>query len=215
MRKLIYLASAILILSTSTACVSQATNPNNSSDRTPNSSTDSQSKPPTKTVSDRWTQGKLTVKLYDQKAIPFTTYFPENDFVVESASSDEGTGVWFYSKVEGKKQELAYVHLFFPANSSTVAEMTKAVTGQRGLMETNKWTVRNRSQDVAYTWARERIDFDRPFNSQNNIMGTVYIGEHNGKAFRITEHFPADAGDGFAPRASIILQELQLREGDR
>jgi len=42
-------------------------------------------------------------------------------------------------------------------------------------------------------------------------MGTVYIGESQGKAFRVTEHFPADFGDGFAPRASLILKHLQLR----
>jgi len=42
------------------------------------------------------------------------------NLIVESAVSGEGTGVWFYSKVGGKTDKSAYVHFFFPANSSTV-----------------------------------------------------------------------------------------------
>jgi hypothetical protein len=89
--------------------------------------------------------------------------------------------------------------------------MRRDVLGKRGLMETNKWTVKRRSQNVPYPWAKERIDFEQN-QGNKSIMGTVYMGEHKGKAFRVTEHFPADYGDGFAPRASIILKELQLKK---
>lgn len=229
MQKLVYLVSAILALSTFTACTrlapmpaplpeSPGTNssiptatPVDSTTKQPsNSSKTSQSRPPTKTVKDEWTQQPLIVKRYDSEGIPFSTYFLESDFIVEQADSGEGTGVWFYSKVEGKKEELAYVHFFFPARPATIEQMRRGVIGKRGLMETNKWQVKGRSQDVPFSWAKERIDFERPFNAQNNIMGTVYIGEYNGKAFRATVHYPADYGDGFAPRASIILNELQV-----
>lgn len=205
MRKLFYLFSGILLLSTTTACAPQL-----EPQPAPLPSTQSESRPNQKTVTDEWTQKQIPVKLFSLQGFPFTTYFPESDFIVDSGGSGEGSGVWFYSQVGGKKDELAYVHFFFPAKPTTLEAMKKEVTGKRGLMETNKWTVKRRSQDVPYSWAKERIDFERPFNAQNNIMGTVYIGEHNGKAFRVTEHFPADYGDGFAPRASILLKELQL-----
>ena len=207
MRKLFYLFSGILILSSTTACT-----PPLEPQPAPLPSTQPESRPNQKTVTDEWTQKQIPVKLFSLQGFPFTTYFPESDFIIDSGSSGEGSGVWFYSQVDGKKDELAYVHFFFPAKPTTVEAMKKEVTGKRGLMEINKWTVKDRSQDVPYSWAKERIDFERPFNDQNNIMGTVYIGEHNGKAFRVTEHFPADYGDGFAPRASIILKELKLKD---
>lgn len=215
----VYLLSLILLFSTSTACAPQVPDANrptqptvdDTRSETPNPSPEQQSRPTTKTVTDQWTQAQIPVKLYEQAGIPFTTYFPESDFIVENASSDEGTGVWFYSQLEGKKYQSAYVHIFFPSSSSTVEEMKNAVTGERGLMKTNQWQIIRTNQDVAYSWARERIDFEQGAQPQN-IIGTVYIGEYNGKAFRVTEHFPADYGDGFAPRASIILKELQVRD---
>jgi hypothetical protein len=226
MRNLTYLIGALLVLSAITACVSQsdtkkdvatnstkptATPTNSSTNPTPNSSANPQSRPATKTLTDEWTQKPLSVKLYDQEVIPFTTYFLEDEFIVDSAGAGEGTGVWFYSKVDGKKYESAYIHFFFPAKAATLEQMRKDVIGKRGLMETNKWTVKRRTQDISFSWAKERIDFEQP-KEQQSIIGTVYIGEYNGKAFRVTEHFPADYGDGFAPRANIILKELQLRD---
>jgi hypothetical protein len=217
MRNLLCLLSGILVLSTSTACASQteqpgnrATNPNTSTVTIIDSSTASKSRPNKKTVTDEWTQRQIPLKLFNQNGYPFTTYFPENDFIVESGASGEGMGVWFYSKTSGKKYQSAYVHFFFPAKSPNLEEMRRSVVGKRGLMETNKWTVKRRTQTVPYPWAKERIDFEQK-QGNKSIMGTVYIGEYKGKAFRVTEHFPADYGDGFAPRASIILKELQVK----
>lgn len=224
-RNLVYWVSGVLVLSTFTACASQAktredgvTNfPNSTAtttvsttNQTPSSNTQLKSRPKKKTVTDQWTQKPIPVTLFGAQGFPFTTYFPENDFVVETGASDEGMGVWFFSKASGKKYASAYVHFFFPAKPTTLAVMRRTVIGKRGLMETNKWKVRNRSQNVPYNWAKERIDFEQ---SQGNksVMGTVYIGEYKGKAFRVTEHFPADYGDGFSPRASIILKELQVK----
>lgn len=217
MRNLLCLLSGILVLSTSTACASQteppgnrATNFNPSTVTSIDSSTTSKSRPNKKTVTDEWTQRQIPVKLFNQNGFPFTTYFPENDFIVESAAADEGMGVWFYSKASGKKYQSAYLHFFFPAKSQNLEGMRRSVVGRRGLMETNKWTVKRRTQTVPYAWAKERIDFEQR-QGNKTIMGTVYIGEYKGKAFRVTEHFPADYGDGFAPRASIILKELQVK----
>ncbi len=217
MQNLLYLLSGILVLSTSTGCASpteqegyRSTNTNLSTVTFIDSSTALKSRPNKKTVTDEWTQRQIPVKLFNQNGFPFTTYFPENDFIVESAASDEGMGVWFYSKASGKKYESAYVHFFFPAKSPNLEGMRRSIVGKRGLMETNKWTVKRRTQNVPYRWAKERIDFEQK-QGNKSIMGTVYIGEYKGKAFRVTEHFPADYGDGFAPRASIILRELQAK----
>lgn len=223
MRNLVYLISCTLILTTSTACVSQTAQTQNAATiadsptltsintSTQKPSLQSKSRPNKKTVTDEWTQRQIPVKLFSMEGFPFTTYFPDNDFIVESGASDEGMGVWFYSKASGKKYEPAYVHVFFPAKPPNLEGMRRSVLGNRGLMKTNRWTVKRRSQNVPYPWAKERIDFEQR-RGNTSFMGTVYIGEYKGKAFRVTEHFPADYGDGFAPRASIILKELQVKD---
>ncbi|WYL96503.1 MAG: hypothetical protein HEQ35_24260 [Gloeotrichia echinulata IR180] len=45
-------------------------------------------------------------------------------------------------------------------------------------------------------------------------MGNVYIGQQNGKAFYVISQFPGEYGDGFSPRADLILQNLQVSRGD-
>lgn len=220
-RDLGYSVSTILLLSTLTACAAQAekqealTKPSKPTtkstalvDKNFNSSTESLSRPRTKTVIDEWTQAQITLKLFDKEGLPFTTYFLESDFTAEAGSSGEGNSAWFCSKVAGKKDSSAYVHLFFPANPATVEQIRQSIAGGHGLVSANHWQVTNRTQG-SDRWARERIDFPQPAQPQT-IMGTVYIGEYQGKAFRVTEHFPADAGDGFPPRASLILKSLQL-----
>jgi hypothetical protein len=214
MQNMAYFVSGILLLSALTACSTPTEKSSNSTpasvEPTPSSSTISQSRPITKNVTDEWTQKPIPVKLFAQEGIPLTTYYPENDFIVESASADEGTGIWFFSKLEGKKYEDAYIHIFLPNNPSTVEAMKKSVTGERGLMKTKQWQVKHQTQNVSLNWAKERIDFEQ-IKGSKAMMGTVYIGESQGKVFRVTEYFPADYGDGFAPRASIVLKELQLQ----
>jgi hypothetical protein len=227
--RLVYWIGVVLILSTSTACTSQIqilkdTFINESQPATTTPSTTAQAarttqapqpRPATKTVKDEWTQKKLILTLYQREGVPVTTYYPKQDFIVEDGDSGEGTGVWFYATVGPNSSELsnaqsAYVHLFFPANPTTLKQMQKAIVGKRGLMETNNWEITGRADSAIYPWVKHRIDFVE-FTPTQNQTGSVYIGEYKGKAFRVTTHHPIDAGDGFVPRANLILKNLQFQ----
>ncbi|NEQ26537.1 MAG: hypothetical protein F6K28_47415, partial [Microcoleus sp. SIO2G3] len=77
------------------------------------------------------------------------------------------------------------------------------------LVASNRWQVVNPSEEVPYSWAKERIVFREGMTSEN-IMGDVYIGESNGKAFYVITHYPAEYAEGFGPRADLILKNLQV-----
>ena len=152
---------------------------------------------------------EVTLKRYDQGSDVFTTYFPEKDFVAESRDFGEGTGAWFIYNVGERQNKNVFVAMFFPAKATTL-EQLKQVAQERRLLEANQWELVTRTKEVPYSWAKEKIVYKKRGSSQN-LGGEVYVGEANGKAFYVITHYPAEYGDGFAPRADLILKNLQVK----
>lgn len=227
--KILPLLAAISVASTAAACVPQSDNAVNpgadSQGVTPQTSTTETNQPTpitgstaqslrpstkTDTISVEGEKTKVTLKLYDQASQVFTTYFPEPDFVVESSGSGEGTGARFYFNAGGQQNQDVYVAMFFPAQATTLEQIKELVTQEQGLLQSNQWKVVNQDEDVAYSWAKERIVFEEQRPSSQNIQGEVYIGESGGKAFYVISHYPAEYAEGFGPRADLILKNLQV-----
>lgn len=179
---------------------------------TPTTDTTKQSaKPRTKTdtISIEGEKSEVNLKLYDEVSPVFTTYFPEEAFVPESASSGEGTGTTFYYNVNGTKNQDVYVSVSFPTSPNNLEEVKKIVTGNGGLVQTNQWKVVEQTKEVPYSWAKEKMIFQKSQGS-DNIVGEVYLGESEGKVFYVVNHYPAEYGDGFVPRSNLILKNLQV-----
>lgn len=207
-----------LILSTSVACTSQipqnsTTNPSPGTTPTRSPIQTPQTQPDTKTdtLSVEGEKREITLKLYDQTGLPFTTYIPADNFVDEIVASGEGTSVWFYfKKLDGNPNKEVYVQFFFPSQPTTPENLKKQLLGNNGLFSSNQWQQVNQEQENLYPWAREKIVFQKRQDNRNTIAA-VFIGEHNGTAFWVAEHYPGEYGDGFAPLADKILTNLQLR----
>lgn len=209
--KLIYLLIGLLFLGTAISC-----NANSSNITSTNNIAQSQQLKQTKrsvrktvTISVEGEKTQIPVKLYQYPSPKFSTYFPEKDFIVDSSASGEGAGIRFYANFGGKKNENAYIHFFFPANANNLAQVRTRVYGKRGLLASNNWQSINKTSKVPYSWVTEKISFKQRKNNQN-IIGNVYIGQYQGKAFYVITHYPAEYGDGFAPRENIILQNVQI-----
>lgn len=236
--KSLSLLVAIFVLSTAVACTSggsnQAVNTGQSSDSlqdssaarsTPESTAATKNNQPaqtaqkttesqkhstkTDTISVEGEKTEVTLKRYDQASEVFTTYFPEKDFVAQSRGFDEGTGAWFIYNVSGRQNKDVFVAMFFPTKATTLEQLQQAAQ-ERKLLQANQWELVSRSKEVPYSWAREKIVYKQRGGSEN-IGGEVYIGEANGKAFYAITHYPAEYGDGFAPRADLILKNLQVK----
>ena len=224
--KIFSLLSTAFLLSTIAACASasenagtqsitgsttqttapQTSQPTQVAQTPPNSQ---QPRTKTEVISVEGEETEISLKLYDEASEVFTTYFPENDFVAESGGSGEGTGARFYFSAGGTRNEVVYISMFFPAQATSLEQIRKLVMQPGGLLQSNRWQVVNRTEEVPYSWAKERIVFREGMTSQN-IMGEIYIGESNGKAFHVITHYPAEYSEGFIPRSELILQNLQV-----
>ncbi|MGG6265516.1 hypothetical protein ACQ4M3_05865 [Leptolyngbya sp. AN03gr2] len=148
----------------------------------------------------------------------FSTYFPSDRFITDSASSGEGSATWFYWKQpDGTTNKNVYVQVFFPGQRLSVDQVRQFLVGNRALFKANGWRRIDRGSgdryaETAYSaWLRDLILFEPRTNPQN-IRGTAYIGEIDGRAFYVISHYPGDYGDGFTPRADVILKNLKGRE---
>jgi len=158
-------------------------------------------------------EGKLTeieLKLFDQPPLPFTTYVPVKDFTSEVGASDEGTGVRFYYSPKGMKSDEAYIHIFLPTQSISVAEMQAQLMGNGGLLANNGWELSDRTDIVSYAWAREKLIYQQR-TPDKTFVGSIYIGEQSGKAFYAFTHCPIEFRNVFEPRSTVVLESLQFR----
>lgn len=147
---------------------------------------------------------EITLKLYQQDYIPVLTYYPDS-LTVNTACSDQGCGVFF-------EVPQAQVHVFVPPVQTTLQELEAGV--ELGLLVSNGWQQQatyTEPEILSYPWMKKAIAFTR---YEDNILGMVYLGESQGRVFRVTLAYVGDMGDGFAPRAEMILRYLQVRSMD-
>lgn len=157
-------------------------------------------------------EGQVTeveLKLFHQPPLPFTTYFLVKDFTPEIGASEEGTGVRFYFSPKGVKDEKAFIHIFLPAQPTSVDGVRDLILGDQGLLATNGWELVDRTDIVSYPWATEKLIYRQP-TANGTFVGAIYIGTYNGKAFYTFTHYPIEYGDGFEPRSTIVLENLQF-----
>ncbi|MDJ1180950.1 hypothetical protein PJF56_18995 [Roseofilum sp. BLCC_M91] len=168
----------------------------------------------TETISVEGEPQEITLKLYQEDHIRVVTYYPEN-ISVRSACSHEGCGVSFellqglsVSALPTDEPLRARVHVFVPSANTTLEELEAGVTGDWGVFASNEWQQQPSNGSLSYPWETKNMNF---FNYEKNLLGSVHLGESEGQVFRVTVVFPGDMGDGFAPRANVILNNLQVK----
>lgn len=154
---------------------------------------------------------EMELRLFDQPPLPFTTYVPIKDFQNEVSQSDKGNVAQFFFSPKGKKDETAYVQIFLPARQTSVEDMRELLLDEQGLLASNNWELVDRTDIVSYPWAREKLIYQQKTDKQD-FLGSIYIGEHQGRSFYALTHYPAEYIDGFEPRSTIMLENLQFRE---
>ncbi|MFM7426628.1 MAG: hypothetical protein ACKO7W_16810, partial [Elainella sp.] len=68
-----------------------------------------------------------------------------------------------------------------------------------------------RTDIVSYPWAKEKLIYQQR-TAQQNYVGSIYIGDYEGRSFYALTHYPAEYMDGFEPRSTIMLENLQFRD---
>lgn len=154
---------------------------------------------------------EIEMRLFDQQPLPFTTYVPIKDFQTEVNQSDQGTVAQFFFSPKGKRDSSAYVQIFLPTRQTSVESMRGLLLDNEGLLATNNWQLVDRTDIVSYPWAEEKLIYRHQIG-KNTYLGSIYIGEYEGRSFYALTHYPAEYIDGFEPRSTIMLENLQFRK---
>jgi hypothetical protein len=205
-----------IFLSLVTACTTesqdQATPKNNSITEKPTPTASNQSiknrrQNKTVTTSIEGKEIPVNLQLYQNQNL-FSTYFPEQDFLIKTENDSTGKGVKFFANFAGVKNENAYVKFVFPDKFKNLEELRNFINGKNGIIASNNWKIVSSSSAVNYPWAKEKIAFSKGVD----IVGDIYLGEENGKVFYVITQFPLEYGDGFSPREDLILSNLEIGE---
>lgn len=154
---------------------------------------------------------ELELRLFDQPRVPFTTYVPTKDFQNEVTSSKTGTVAQFFFSPKGKKDETAYVQIFLPTQQTSIEDMRGLLLDNQGLLASNNWELVDRTDIVSYPWAREKLIYQQQ-SGKRSFIGSIYIGDYDGRSFYALTHYPAEYSNGFEPRSTIMLENLQFRD---
>lgn len=143
------------------------------------------------TISIEGTLEPITLRLaaFPDVPLPFSTYLPDG-WGSGVVGSGEGTAVRFTSGEAG-------LTLFVPAHVTSGAGVTgiaRAVAESHGTA---------RVLTGAAGWAEGGFSFS------GDVVGSVRVGRHAGTWFYVTEEYPVEQGDGFAPRARLVLDRLR------
>lgn len=154
----------------------------------------------------------INLKLFDREGVPFTTYMQADRFVDEVVDTAEGSTTRLYWTYEGQKEESVFVEFTFPDTAMTADEMQSSLTAPDGLMNQQGWKVMGvePASKPVYPWLKTAIAYEDT-TAPNYTVGRVLVAEHDGKAFYIVTHVPAEYGDGLSPRIEMMLKELEFK----
>ena len=125
--------------------------------------------------------------------LPFSTYVPAG-WSDETTGSGEGTAVRFATG-EPDRQGAVTVFVPSPANRDRIDELARAAAESGGVA---------RPLEPVEPWVRSGYTF-----AGDAETGQVRVGEHAGVPFYVAERYPYELGDGFAPRAALVLERLR------
>ncbi|MEM0964076.1 MAG: hypothetical protein AAGK21_16225 [Bacteroidota bacterium] len=140
---------------------------------------------------------EIDVRLFETIAFPidFSTYVPA-DWRTHTVATPGGQAVQFEVTVD------ALMDVFVPTDPSELDGFMEAQAQVQG-------QTRTIPASELPSWAREGYTFI----TDDNVIGAAYVGEYAGTPFVLGERFPAEFGDGFAPRAQLIRDQWRWSDG--
>lgn len=161
----------------------------------------------------------LALRLFrtdDDFPLPFSAYVPEDMTRASEDDDEDGASVRFVAEFGGVRNERALIHLFVhpegtdPQQALAVVRAYEAAAGvpvSRGIEPLGESETLRRTP-----WAEHAYVF-RYQADGTWYVGTIGLGSHAGRLYHLVAHYPAEYGDGFGPRAAILLDTWRWDDG--
>lgn len=157
----------------------------------------------------------VRTELYQAPAdfpVRFSTYVPEDMHAETASSNGGGEAVRFVPDSEAVRDRNAYVNVFVHPEGSTTRDaeaFAEAFAASAGIPVGGGEKPPQPDFPRRYSWSIAEFDFDTSTREGERVLGTIAVGEHDGRAFHVVLQYPADLGDHFLPRAQLIGEELR------
>lgn len=151
----------------------------------------------------------------DDFPLPFSTYVPAD--MSASIDPEDGTA-HFTAEFGGVRNDDAFVHLFvFPPGTprQEAIALARGYDAGHGVLVSQgvePFAGDVRPPDLA--WATEAFRF-RYQSGGNWYGGDIGVGEHRNRHYMLVRHYPVEYGDGFGPRAHLIVRTWLWGDGSR
>jgi hypothetical protein len=147
----------------------------------------------------------------DGFAVPFSTYVPEG-LDVEFGAAAGIDRVRFAAAFTGTVDERAFMMVRVYPPGTTRLEVEDAV---RELVASRAPGMDETSPMDAPPWAdwAARLAYRRSVDQR--YLGAVMVGQHGGRFFEVLRLYPAENGDGLAPRLEAILRHWRWEDTGR
>lgn len=156
----------------------------------------------------------VALESFDEPGVPFTTAFPEGDFLTETISVSEGTAVRFDANFGGVPNRAAAVTFFFTGEGA-FADAAALDSTLRGIIADKNWQLREDARpgelESPCPWAQVQHTFVSRDGLEAN-SGYACVGMHGGKPFYLLVHIPVEYADGFGPRLRVLLDHFRWRD---
>lgn len=140
--------------------------------------------------------------------LPFSTY-ATGDFIVEPAESEGGDpAVRFIAAFGGVRNDEAFLEVAAHPPGETEAEA--AGRAERAAGEGGDVVAPG---EPGLEWAVRRWRIARRDPRGGWILGFAGLGRHGDRWFHVLARYPGEYGDGFGPRADLILEHWRWDDG--
>jgi hypothetical protein len=146
------------------------------------------------------TEEPITLALYrppDWFPLPFYTYHPEDIVAGTVTAGEVGQTVRFTANMGGVLNDDAFVELYVLPEGMSEEDARVLVRENAQDIGSTRQADENR-----FSWSLEEHLFESP-----EFLGMYALGSHGGRFFQIMIAYPPEYGDGFGPRAQLILNE--------
>jgi hypothetical protein len=149
-------------------------------------------RPKTKTdvIQIEGTDQEFTLYLYDNKALGFSTYIPE-DMVVEAEHNSMNVNY------TGEKNSNATLKIF-ANNTDTVEKMALLIKSD--LISKGFKVKPSKNKNFGFS--------EREFHIESPFYGAVSVFKHNESIYGLIYYYSGEMGDGFHPRVMKIIDEI-------
>lgn len=149
----------------------------------------------------------VRLQLYSHDELPASFYYPVGDFDPELVPSPVGYGVHFTATFGGVRAEEASMRFFFPAAGTPLNnpnELRTLVEEPGGIAEIEGIILGEERPATAC----EPLEYCRNIAPSTDLTGYIGLGNHENQWYLVIIAYPAEFGDGFAPRSQLLLDRM-------